>query len=153
MVWSLSLRLTGWANKNYPLVIVSWLEDCTTPIIVAFCAYPMRWFGSLARFFQCVNHSRTRIPWTYQLIALLFFFPCFQVSDFFFKVAYTLNHRKLLRLGRECARLGGQNRVLEINNLSLDLGERLEMKKTLCDITSGLEAKNRALKHSHINHD
>lgn len=146
--------LTSRANQQ-PIVIdsVTRLEVCAAPIIVALCAYPMRWFCALARFFQGIQNESGSRPRFHQLIALFLFFPCFHVSDFFFKIAHTLNHRRLLRLSSECVRLRFQNGALKIYDFSLDLRHRLEVKKALCDVTGSLEAKNRTLYSHQVNHD
>ena len=105
--------------KSGAVMLLRIMQDRSSAILVTMCTYPMRWIGSLARFFQCIYV--TPIPRSYQLIALLCFFPCFYLSDFFFKLAYSLNHRRLLRLGRYCARLGGQNSALKLNSLAAHL--------------------------------
>ena len=152
----MSFTLKG-AMRAFKNMKMNWLvmgvvmEERFSPSLVAMLAYPMRWFGSLARFFQRIH--KTSRPRGHQLIALLLSFPCFYASDFFFQIAYLLNHRRLLRLGRECARLGGQNGALKINDLSLDFSHRLKMKEALSNVSSSLEAKNRTLNAHHINHD
>lgn len=103
----------------------------------------MRWFSSAATFFQRVEHySRPR---TYQFIALFFLFPCFYTSDFFSKMAYFLNHRRLLRISRQCTVLGGQDSALQLDHFSLNIRERFKLKESLGNITGELEAGNRAL--------
>jgi len=141
-------RFTCRARKNIVPVASEWVEDRVSPILVALCTYPMRWFGAAATRLQSVN--KTSLPRGYQLVALFLFFPCFYVSDFFFKTAYLLNHRRLMRLGRKCAALGGQNYALELDNLSLDFRDRFKLKETLCNVASNLEAGNCALDESDI---
>ncbi len=57
-----------------------------------------------------------------------------------------------MRVGSECARLGGQNSALKLNNLSLDFRHTLQLKEAVCDVASSLEATNSTLDKSHINH-
>ena len=103
----------------------------------------MRWFGSAATFFKRVEHYSR--PGTYQSIALFLFFPYFYASDFFSKIAYFLNQRRLPRISRKCAVLGGQDSALQLDHVSLNIRERFKLKETLGNITSELEAGNRAL--------
>jgi len=137
------------ACKNIVPVAFERIEDRLSSILVALCAYPMRWFGAAATRLQSIQKSS--LPWGYQLVALFLFFPCFYASDFFFKIAYLLNHRRLMRLGRKCAALGGQNYALELDNPSLDFRDRFKLKEALCDVTGELEAGNRTLdkRYSH----
>ena len=104
--WCFTYR-TNKFNKRTGLAVL--IEDTLSPIFVTICTYPMRWFGIAHGFFKRIHDSS--IPWGYKLIALFLTFPCFYASDFFFKCAYFLNHRRLSRIGRECAALGGQNGV------------------------------------------
>src|SRR5260370_10731742 len=124
----MNFRLTSTASKEHPSFrVMLGLQDRATAIVVTLCTYPMRGFGSLARFFKRI-YDAPIAPWrAYQLVALLLFFPCFYISDFFFKIAYSLNHHRLLRLGRECARLGGQDHTLKLNYLSLHFSQRINL--------------------------
>ncbi len=69
--------------------------------------------------------SLARRPWVkpvieqggwYKFIFLLFTFPCFHLSNFFFKLTYTLQQRELVRLGRELVQLDGQDLSLQFDN-------------------------------------
>lgn len=124
------------------------IEDRCSPILVAMGAYPMRWFALAHGFFKSVDND----PWPrgVKLVALLFCFPCFYASDFFFKCAYLLNHRKLRRIGIKCAALGGQNGALKLDNLSLNVRDRFQLKEALCDISGELESGNSALNERYI---
>jgi 1-deoxy-D-xylulose-5-phosphate synthase len=75
----------------------------------------------------------------YKLVALLLCFPCFRVSEFLFRCAYLLQQRKLVRLGRDCTRLGGQNHALKLDNLPLDISHRFKLKEALSDVASSLD--------------
>ena len=103
----------------------------------------MRQFAIAHRFLQGVYHRPNK--WGYQLIALLLCIPCFHLSDFFFKCAYLINHRRLVSIGRKSAALGGQNGALKLNDLSLNIRDRFKLKEALCNVRSELEAGNSAL--------
>jgi hypothetical protein len=56
----------------------------------------MRWFGSSCLWLQ---HISKRTPCnSFEVILLLFSFPCFKISNFFFKICYMLNQRRALLL-------------------------------------------------------
>ena len=135
-------------NKSTGFAVL--IEDRLSPILVTLCTYPMRWFGIAHGFFKRIYDCSC--PWGCKLIAFFLTFPCFYASDFFFKCSYLINHRRLSRIGRKCAALGGQNGALKLNNLSLYFGDRLKLKNTLCDVASELEARNSALYERYI-HD
>jgi len=44
-----------------------------------------------------------------QCISLLLSIPCFKLSHLCFKATYFFQQRELVRLGRKCARLGGED--------------------------------------------
>jgi len=70
------------------------------PVLVAIWTYPMRWFGTASLFFYLISIN----PMGTQLlkpIFLLLSFPCFKISHFCFKRAYTLNQFRLLLLGSQ----------------------------------------------------
>ncbi len=71
---------------------------------------------------------------------------------FFFKCAYLINHRRLVCIGRKCAALGGENGALKLDNFSLNIRDRFKLHQALCDVSSSLEAGNRALNERHV-HD
>jgi hypothetical protein len=147
----LKCRTTHGAHKcNNRISFLLLCEDALSPILVTLCTYPMRWFGLAHGFFKRI-YDRTP-PRGYKLIALLLTFPCFYASDFFFKCAYFLNHRRLNRIGRKCATLGGQNSVLKLNNLPLDSRHRVQLYQALRNFTSELEASNRTLYKRYV-HD
>jgi len=77
----------------------------------------MRWFSTACLWFQYKSKC-TRMD-LLEFIFLLLSIPCFKASHFFFKRTYALQQRELLRLGRECIRLGGEDYSLEFDNLSL----------------------------------
>ena len=105
----------------------AWVQDRLDAVLVTLCAYPMWWFGSLTLFLQGV--SECPMPNLCKCVPLLLSFPCFYASNFFFQCAYRLGHRRLHRLGRKCAALGGQDFSLKFNHKSLDLSDRLHLAK------------------------
>ena len=70
------------------------LEHRFSPVFVAFCAYVMRRFGTLSVRLQRINECA--VPDVFKFIALLLSIPAFKVSHFFFKLAYSLDQRRLL---------------------------------------------------------
>ena len=89
-----------WAIK-LPKIILTWLEDRLSPILVAICAYIMRWFRIAHRFSQRIEDST--LPCGCKLVALFLSFPCFYAHNFLFKIAYLLNCRRMVRLSLKCA--------------------------------------------------
>lgn len=75
--------------------------DRPLAVAVAICTKLMRWFGRLHAFFQRIGERAGFSDWG-QLISFLLCVPCFQASNFFFKIAYALNQRKLVRLSIKC---------------------------------------------------
>lgn len=106
------------------------------------CTELMNWLGSLC--FRLQNISKSSTTMIGQLIPLLLSFPCFKLSHLFFKTAYFLQQRHLVRLGRECAALGGKNYSLQVDNLSLHGSNLFEIKKALSNISRRFEAANRS---------
>src|SRR5580704_530580 len=72
------------------------LYDRWLAVIVALCTKMMDRFSASFRFLKRVEERSGIIP--LQFVALLLSFPAFQGSHFFFKLAYALNQRRLLRL-------------------------------------------------------
>ena len=55
-ITGMNLRFTsGAAHQNVSGFVFSFLENCASSIVVAFCTYPMRFFGFLTRFFQRIT--------------------------------------------------------------------------------------------------
>lgn len=145
----LNLRPTYRTDKNkIHAFSFDLIEDRFSPILVTVSTYPMRWFGIAHGLFKCIYNGP--FPRGVQLVSLLLSFPCFYASDFFFQCAYFLNHRRLGRIGRKCATLGGQNGALKLNDLSLNFRDRFKVIEALRNVTSELKAGNRALNQSHV---
>src|SRR5438874_3716773 len=98
----------------------------------------MRWFAICCVELQNISkRSRWELL---QLVTLFLSVPCFRLSHFCFKIAYTLQQRELLRLGRKCVALGGDDYSLKFDNLGLNLGTDLEAHKRLENLARRLEA-------------
>ena len=83
-------------------------------VLKAFAAYPMKGFGAAHNFFHAVSKN---IGGEFgQFIALYLCFPCFQASNFFFKIAYSISlHLLFLSTGKSAS--------LEMVQLGIDLGD------------------------------
>lgn len=69
------------------------LQDRFLSILVACCAYQMRWLGAASVFFNRIGEI-LRVDF----LKVIFFFlslPFFKASHLFFKIAYALNQRRL----------------------------------------------------------
>jgi len=106
-------------NINPSRVSGLFLKDRFTTLLIAVCAKQMHWFGRTCLFLQRISKSasarRTFGTYVHELILLLLSIPCFKVSHFFFKLTYSLQQRRLRRLGRECALLGGDDLSLQFD--------------------------------------
>ena len=102
----------------------------------------MTGFGAGSIFLQSVSKDTSISFKAYKFIALLLSFPLFRLSQFFFKLAYTLQQRELLRISSECARLRGEYYRLQFDGLSVDVGGSLEFYHRLRYISSRLETAN-----------
>nr|GAJ36555.1 hypothetical protein BDOA9_0157720 [Bradyrhizobium sp. DOA9] len=90
----------------------------------------MLWFSVCHSFFQRIGeNARSEFG---KLVALLFCVPCFKLSHFFFKLAYTFQQRKLCRLCRE-------NFLLEIYNRPITSDGFVDVLQSLGHIKRGLD--------------
>jgi hypothetical protein len=81
-----------WHTREIPGV----LEVPLFTALVAICTYGMKWFGALS--IGLNRASEGTGSQILQLVPLLLSFPCFKASNFFFKLSYRLNQRRLFRL-------------------------------------------------------
>jgi hypothetical protein len=95
----------------------------------ALWAKPMRWFGAAFLSLQRVNNRTSFEP--YKFVLWLLAFPCFEASHFCFKRLYLLQHRQLVRLGRDCASKGGTDLSLHFDDLFPNQGSIAETKRRL----------------------
>ena len=94
-------------------------------IVKTICTKEMNRFASAAHRLQAISKhpilsTGKPLANVVQLIFLLFSVPCFKLSNLFFKVAYLTQQRELIRLGRECARLDGQDFSIKFDGLFPD---------------------------------
>ncbi len=100
------------------------------PMVEAICTKIMRCFGSAHGFFLRI--SENSVSDAGKFIALLLSIPCFKASHFFFKIAYSLQQHKLLRLCRE-------DFPLEVYSRSIAGGSVVDILQSLRHIKHGLE--------------
>lgn len=116
------------------------LKNRPSTLLIAICTYAMCWFSEGFLRLQLVSKgSTTKVG---EFVPLLLGIPCFKLSHVSFKLAYSLQQRELVRLGRECARLGGQDFSLKFNNPPLNSGGGFEVHKAFRDIRRSLQAEN-----------
>jgi hypothetical protein len=91
----LHLRFACWTSMGIPRLpfIQRLYYRYALVAIETICAHPMRWFGVASVWFQHV--SQRALPDSLKFITLLLSFPCFEVSHFFFKLAYAMQQRRL----------------------------------------------------------
>jgi hypothetical protein len=75
----------------------------------------MKWFGSL--FVLLHNISKRSSSQILQFISLLLCFPVFKANDFFFKITYSLNQRRLLILSIKQGGLRGGDLAVQLDSL------------------------------------
>ena len=108
------------------------LESGLFPALVTICTKCMAGFATR---FRALQHISKRPGNTFcKAVALLLCFPCCKLSNFFFKLTYTLNQLELVRLGGHCARLGGDDFFLEFNDLFLNFSTDLKLQQTCSDV-------------------
>jgi hypothetical protein len=145
-IWGI-LR-SGWAfgfanranNRNPPILVLTRIEDRFSPVIVAICAYIMRRFYALQRFFKGIGDASR--PGAYQFVAYLLAIPVFHFGNLFFKIAYLLNQRRLNRLGFKKVTLSTEKRTINLGHLPGNISDALDLKKSLDQVTSELNAGN-----------
>lgn len=92
------LGFAVWTRRVKPAVLAFWhvIEDRTLALLVAVCTYVMRRFTVAHGLLQRV-HQRSSNRGC-QLAALLLCLPCFHANNLAFKIAYTINQRRLSRI-------------------------------------------------------
>jgi len=88
----------------------------------------------------------------FQFVTSFFSIPCFKISHFLFKLTYSLQHRHLIRLGRDGARKGGTDFSLHFRDLGSNHGLIAKIECDLRDIKRSLKSGSGAGKSVHINH-
>lgn len=107
-------------------------------ILVAALTYEMGRFGTLCLWFQRIGETARCKQ--LQFIALLLAIPCFKLSNFCFQLAFFIQQRELLALGRKCALLGGENYGLQFNDFALNGGDVAQLQKRAGDVASRFQA-------------
>src|SRR5882724_1842716 len=120
-------------------------------VIITFCAKPMGWFSRLGIFFSRIGEGT--VPDILQFVFFLLAIPCFKASNLCFEIAYTLQHRKLVRLGRECVRLGGEDYSLQFDDRLVEFRKVSDRYERLRHILSKLQGRNCACNEGHIWHN
>lgn len=93
------------------------LQDRLDSALVTVCAYLMRGFGGVHADLKSISErAGSELE---EFIILLFCFPAFEISNLFFKCAYFAQQRRLRRVGRKCALLGGQDLSVQFDGLAL----------------------------------
>ncbi len=123
--------------------VLSALEESLLIALVAVCTNIMRGFTRSHLWLQRVSKS-PKLTCGFQLVPLLLCFPCFHISNFFFKFAYSLNQRRALLINQKNAALGVDNFRIEFCDLPIENGSVAQTYHRLCDIFSCYErAKGR----------
>ena len=97
----------------------------------------MIWFNALH--FRFNHASKSAKPEILQFVSLFLCFPCFEVSHFFFKLAYALQHRRALILCRKRGIVGVYQLGLKFEKLPLKRRSIPETYHCLRDILCSSE--------------
>lgn len=106
------------------------IDEGFTPVFVAVCTYLMRKFGRLHAVLQSV--AERPVPFVVKFVAILLTFPVFEVSHFFFKLAYSCNQRRL-RL------MCGEDMFLKLYDCGVPHGRGIHILNGLRNIRDRLE--------------
>lgn len=121
-------------DMSLPDAVFHDLQDRFDAGLVTVCAYGMHRFGAAHRFLDKVGKRTGRQG--VELVALLLGIPCFHAHQLFFEIAYAGNQRRLRRLHRQCAPLGGHDFAGEFDRLRSEGLSIPEIKHRLRDIAS-----------------
>src|SRR3954470_12761415 len=114
------------------------LKDGLMSLLIAGSTKAMHGFAFCCLRLQLISERATTVIG--EFVPLLLSFPCFKLSHLCFKLAYSLQQGKLVRMG-------GQNLPLKLNNRTLELGGIAEVHKTLRDVLRSLERSEPAGDH------
>ena len=87
-------------------------------LLKALLTQPMRGFGWLHAWLQHVG-KRSRIYGVHH-VAFLLCRPVFGLHQLFFQLTHAICQRELVRLGRECARIGGHDLSVQFADLGIE---------------------------------
>lgn len=96
---SVDIAATSVANQH-----IRTAEDRFLAVLITICTNRMRGYARLHSRLYCISeraHSSV-----FQFVTLLLCFPCFHLSNLFFKITYALQKRRALLLSRKNAALG-----------------------------------------------
>lgn len=110
----------------------------------------MGWFARVG--ISSRDVSERPIPNILQFVFLFFSIPCFKASNFFFEIAYTLQQRELVALGRKCVRLGGEDYSLQFDDRLIEFREVSDRHQRLRHILGKLQRRNRTHDEGHVWH-
>ena len=110
------------------------------PLIETVCAHVMRGSAAAFRFFQ--HKGKHAISNFVQIVAFLFAFPFFHMSNALFKFVYSSRQRRLALLGAQRALLGGQNLSLQFPDLNFDGMSLVQIRDALREVVRGLERRD-----------
>lgn len=128
------------------------LKDRFDAVLKAICAQEMRRFASVTLFLQCIAENVGPLTHLGELVFLSLSVPCFKISHFFFKCAYAIQRRQMIRLGRKCACLGGQDFSLQFDDLAPHHSSVTHTYQRLRDIHHRIERLNHSCKSESIGH-
>ena len=86
--------------------------------------------------------SKSPIPKVLQLVALFLSIPCFKASNFCFKIAYTVNLRRMRFAGLDCAGLRIHDGALQLKNLRITLSRISDFSHRLRNLEGRFETGN-----------
>jgi hypothetical protein len=97
------------------------LKDRFLSVLKTVCAKEMDRFARWSHALQAISErpflsKASALSHVCQCVLLGFSIPCFNLSHFFFKTAYSIQQRELLLLSRECVRLGGEDFSLQFGD-------------------------------------
>lgn len=112
------------------------------------CAYVMERFAIAHALFNRKSYdASTDIG---KLVAALVCFPAFEISNFFFKLAYASNQLRLRAICRDSVSLGGEDYSIEFDSLFLKRFGIVQFEHRVRDIARRFDRAKRASDRCHI---
>jgi hypothetical protein len=124
-------------------------------LLIAVCTKQMRWFAGMGSYFRRVGQmtGRSVVGNVLEFVCLGLSVPCFKVSNFFFKLTYTIQQRKLVRLGRECAGLGGDDFSVQFDDLFTNQSSIANTEQRLADLRRRIQRLDHSSNCHNVRHD
>ena len=107
------------------------LQDRLDAALITICTNCMRGFALLFSYFRNVSEKST--IQVLKFISLLLTFPCFEAAQFFFKLIYFVNRRRI-------ARLGGDDLFPELRDGRISIDRVVHILQRLRDVKHRLES-------------